>query len=123
MYISKKLLILLLMIGSVIMWVTYAASSISSVDNSVTSWDTITADYFNNVNTLLNWTKTAWWYCKYDWTQITCIDDTVPATCTENMQVLKSRATGSIGSCYDQYRICTDGQWEEDQGSLNYCTP
>ena len=68
MYISKKILFILLLIFSFVFWIVQATSSISLLTESVTDWDIITSTYYNN----LNWVKTEWWYCRYLWWKLDC---------------------------------------------------
>lgn len=75
MYISKKILSVLLLVLSFVFWVVYANSNISSLTQSVSQWDVITSEYYNN----LNWVKNEWWYCKYSNWKLVCIDSELPS--------------------------------------------
>ena len=68
MYISKKILFILLLIFSFVFWIVQATSSISSLTGTVTDWDIITSTYYNN----LNWVKMEWYYCWYLWWKLDC---------------------------------------------------
>ena len=70
MYISKKILVLFLLVFSFIFWMVYASSNITWLTDTVNEWDTITAEYYNK----LNWNKVEWWTCKYSWWKLMCID-------------------------------------------------
>jgi len=66
----KKILLSLLIVV-LISWGIYAANNITSLTQSVSEWDIITSEYYNN----LNWPKSEWKMCKYSWWKLVCLDD------------------------------------------------
>ena len=64
------------------LWIVFAANTISSLTDTINEWDTISASWFNEVNStvlqnkeILSWTKSNGKVCTFNAGKISCIND------------------------------------------------